>query len=166
MATLTELQRRIAKLQEEAERVRKSELASVIASIREAVAQYDLTPADIFGRKAVSSARKKGAGSANEKTPRPPKYRDPKSGKTWTGMGKPPNWIAGVRNRDKFLIDAQADDEASLMETPAARVKKRRKLAEEPGAKTTRKATKKGNGKSAASAAHAAEQSSSGGAAS
>lgn len=165
MATLAELQRRIAKLQEEAEEVRKSELASVIASIREAVAQYDLTPADIFGRKAGSSARGKGAASAVGKTSRPPKYRDPKTGKTWTGMGKPPNWIAGVRNRDKFLIDAQTTDEASQMETPAAQGKKRRKLAD-AGTKTTRKATKKGNGKSAASAADATEQSSSGGAAS
>jgi DNA-binding protein H-NS len=163
MATLAELQKRIARLQEEAEQVRKSELASVIASIREAVAQYDLTPADIFGRKAGPSARAKGAGTAGGKAPRPPKYRDPKTGKTWTGMGKPPNWIAGVRNRDKFLIDAQAADEASQSE-PATRGKKRRKLAD-AGTKTTRKATKKGNGKSAASSADATEQSSSGGAA-
>jgi DNA-binding protein H-NS len=28
---------------------------------------------------------------------------DPYSGKTWTGRGKPPAWIAG-RNREKFLI--------------------------------------------------------------
>lgn len=160
MATLAELQKRIARLQEEAEQVRKSELASVIASIREAVAQYDLTPADIFGRKAGSSARAKGAGTAGGKAPRPPKYRDPKTGKTWTGMGKPPNWISGVRNREKFLIDAQAADEASQSE-PATRGKKRRKLAD-AGAKTARK-SRKGNGKGAASAADVTTQSSNGG---
>lgn len=163
MATLAELQKRIARLQEEAEQVRKSELASVIASIREAVAQYDLTPADIFGRKAGLSARGKSAGPTKEKTPRPPKYRDPKSGKTWTGMGKPPNWIAGVRNRDKFLIEAQEATEASQSE-PATRGKKRRKLAD-ADAKTSRK-SRKGNGKGAASAADVTAQSDSGGAAS
>jgi len=34
-----------------------------------------------------------------------PKYGDPKTGKTWTGRGKPPAWIAGVKNRDPYLID-------------------------------------------------------------
>lgn len=163
MATLAELQKRIARLQEEAEQVRKSELASVIASIREAVAQYDLTPTDIFGRKAGSSARGKGAGPANEKMPRPPKYRDPKSGKTWTGMGKPPNWIAGVRNRDKFLIDAQAADEASQSES-ATRGKKRRRSAD-ADAKVVKKSRKR-SGKGAASAADSTAQSDNGGAAS
>jgi len=35
-----------------------------------------------------------------------PKYRDPASGKTWTGRGKPPNWIVGISDRSAFLIDA------------------------------------------------------------
>jgi DNA-binding protein H-NS len=33
-----------------------------------------------------------------------PKYRDPKTQKTWTGRGKPPAWIAGVADREPFLI--------------------------------------------------------------
>jgi DNA-binding protein H-NS len=32
-----------------------------------------------------------------------PKYRDPESGNTWSGRGKPPRWIAG-QDRDQFLI--------------------------------------------------------------
>ncbi|MCV9917067.1 H-NS histone family protein, partial [Burkholderia pseudomallei] len=28
----------------------------------------------------------------------------PKSGATWSGRGKPPNWIVG-KNRDRFLIE-------------------------------------------------------------
>jgi hypothetical protein len=28
-----------------------------------------------------------------------------KTGKTWTGFGKAPGWIATVRNRGEFLID-------------------------------------------------------------
>ncbi len=48
-----------------------------------------------------------------------PKYRDPKSGKTWTGNGKAPGWIAGAKNRDKFLIRAPAAA-AQLEPAPAA----------------------------------------------
>ncbi|MGD7248155.1 H-NS family nucleoid-associated regulatory protein, partial [Ralstonia pseudosolanacearum] len=31
-----------------------------------------------------------------------PKYRDPKTGATWTGRGRAPAWIG--KNRDKYLI--------------------------------------------------------------
>ena len=33
---------------------------------------------------------------------RPAKYQDPESGKTWTGRGKPPNWILG---KDRTLFE-------------------------------------------------------------
>jgi DNA-binding protein H-NS len=33
------------------------------------------------------------------------RYRDPVSGKTWSGFGKAPYWIAGARDRTAFLID-------------------------------------------------------------
>lgn len=32
------------------------------------------------------------------------KFRDEKTGATWTGRGKPPAWIQG-KNKDDFLID-------------------------------------------------------------
>ncbi|MDP1329472.1 H-NS family nucleoid-associated regulatory protein, partial [Klebsiella pneumoniae] len=34
----------------------------------------------------------------------PPKYRDPKTGATWSGRGRAPAWIG--KNRDRFLIEA------------------------------------------------------------
>lgn len=33
----------------------------------------------------------------------PPKYQDPRTGKTWSGRGRAPTWIEG-KNRDQFLI--------------------------------------------------------------
>jgi hypothetical protein len=33
------------------------------------------------------------------------KYRDPKTGATWTGHGRAPSWIASAKNRDRFLVD-------------------------------------------------------------
>ncbi|MGF6641794.1 H-NS family nucleoid-associated regulatory protein [Paraburkholderia sp. MM6662-R1] len=34
----------------------------------------------------------------------PPKYRDPETGATWSGLARPPSWIAGEKNRARFLI--------------------------------------------------------------
>jgi DNA-binding protein H-NS len=33
----------------------------------------------------------------------PPKFRDPATGNTWSGRGKPPHWIAG-KDRQSFAI--------------------------------------------------------------
>jgi DNA-binding protein H-NS len=33
-----------------------------------------------------------------------PKYQNPKTGETWTGMGRSPLWIRDAKNRDRFLI--------------------------------------------------------------
>ncbi|REG60806.1 H-NS histone family protein [Paraburkholderia sp. BL6669N2] len=32
-------------------------------------------------------------------------YRDPKSGATWSGRGPAPAWLAGAKDRTRFLID-------------------------------------------------------------
>lgn len=79
------------------EEARKKEIASALETIRELVQRYELTVADVFpsGRADGRSVRKGVAVSA--------KYRDPSSGATWTGRGKPPLWIKD-KQRDQFLI--------------------------------------------------------------
>jgi DNA-binding protein H-NS len=52
--------------------------------------------------KAVSGA---GAQRGQRMGPQPAKYRDPKSGATWSGKGPAPAWLAAVKDRRKFLID-------------------------------------------------------------
>lgn len=69
----------------------KSEKGSAIAQAQELVQQYGLTQNDIFGQQ----KRKGSVGEA--------KYRDPSTGVTWTGRGKPPNWILG-KDRVAFEI--------------------------------------------------------------
>lgn len=49
---------------------------------------------------AMKSASVKGAPKA--------RYKDPKSGATWSGHGRAPGWIANAKNRDRFLIDGDA----------------------------------------------------------
>jgi DNA-binding protein H-NS len=35
-------------------------------------------------------------------------YRDPDTGNTWCGFGRPPNWIRGV-NRERFRVPKAKD---------------------------------------------------------
>jgi DNA-binding protein H-NS len=59
--------------------------------------------------KSVASKASKVVGPTSTKGqpkgPQPAKYRDPKSGATWSGRGPAPAWLAAVRDRSRFLID-------------------------------------------------------------
>lgn len=75
---------------------RQSELADAIAQARSIVAEYSLSPQDVFP---VGRTRTGGGSTAKVA----PKYRNPLTGETWTGRGKPPKWIQN-EDRQKFLI--------------------------------------------------------------
>ena len=42
------------------------------------------------------------------------KYRDHKTGATWTGHGRAPAWIAAVKDRTQFLIEEASELKASV----------------------------------------------------
>lgn len=97
MSTYLALKAQADALAQQAEEARLAELDAIITSIREQVAEYGITPDQIFGRRrAISSSRR---------APIAPKYRDPKTGATWSGRGKAPHWIASAKNRARFLIE-------------------------------------------------------------
>lgn len=98
MATYKELRDQITVLTEQADTARISELGAVIESIRATIAEYGLTENDIFPRRRGRLHRIPTKQAA-------PRYRDPKTGTTWGGRGRPPKWIEG-RNREHFLIEA------------------------------------------------------------
>lgn len=103
--SLQALESEIARLQAEAEKLRNDEVEGVIDRIRVAIAHYGLTPDQLFGggkRKAAGGTALKA--SSDGLAVGVPKYRDPASGKTWTGRGKPPAWIAGAADRAVFEI--------------------------------------------------------------
>ena len=39
----------------------------------------------------------------------PAKYRNPKTGATWSGRGRAPAWLASAKSRAKFLIDGASE---------------------------------------------------------
>jgi DNA-binding protein H-NS len=118
MNSLQQLERSIAKLQAKADAERRRLSTKVIASIQHLMAQYHLTPTDIT--KAVPTRKKVGK-PASAAAPKlhsaagklPPKYRDPKTGATWSGHARPPAWIKNVQDRSKFLINRQTTAAAS-----------------------------------------------------
>lgn len=97
MSQYAELKAQIAKLQAQADEARRNEVANVIAEIKEKIAEFGLSAGDLGY---AEGARR---GRPPKKAPLPPKYRDPKTGATWSGRGKPPRWIVG-KNRDRLLI--------------------------------------------------------------
>lgn len=58
---------------------------------------------------------KKGKGYASPASTLPPKYRDPITGKTWSGRGNKPKWIDGhdLSEGNTFLIQNQPDPETT-----------------------------------------------------
>jgi DNA-binding protein H-NS len=97
MATLKELIAQREALEKEISATRQKEYRDAIARVKSIVAEFGLSQGDVFGP--GRPARK--AGKTGMKVP--PKYRDPASGKTWTGRGVAPNWIKD-KNRADFLI--------------------------------------------------------------
>lgn len=95
--TYKELLQQREALEQAIAQARQNEIASAVAKIRELVAEYGLTPQDVFpGRGAKSTVAKSTSKVAA-------KYRDPASGQTWTGRGKAPKWIEG-KDRTPFVI--------------------------------------------------------------
>ncbi|MEX3956094.1 H-NS family nucleoid-associated regulatory protein [Trinickia sp. EG282A] len=101
MSQYAELKAQIAKLQAQADEVRRAELADVIADIQQKIAEFGLSARDLGFAEAPRRGRPR-KGSA-QKAPLPAKYRDPKTGATWSGRGRVPGWMQG-KNRDRYLI--------------------------------------------------------------
>lgn len=80
-------------LERQIEELRSSERRNAVDQVHALVAQFELTQNDVFGKRRSALAGR----------PLEAKYRDPASGATWSGRGKPPRWIAD-QPRDGFLI--------------------------------------------------------------
>lgn len=95
MTNIAELIAQKEAIEQQIKALRKSERQDAIAKVREIIAEFDLSADEVFTKtiKGTKSTRGKVA----------PKYRDPISGKTWTGRGRSPRWLDG-KNLGDFLI--------------------------------------------------------------
>ena len=142
MSKLTALKKQIAALEAQAERIAKEEMSSAIAKVKGIMAEFNLTiehlTQTVTGKRTATKTKAKAKRTASAA-----KYADPKTGKTWTGVGRAPGWIAGAKNRDVFLVgmspaaapSAQAPAAAKKTTAKAAKAGKVAKKAAKPVAK-------------------------------
>ena len=104
-----DLKAQIKALQEQAEELRKNELATVIADIKLKISEYGISAEDLGLKRtnAKKTVSKKNQDSTTEKKPAEPKYANT-DGLTWTGRGVAPKWIsehiANGGKKEDFLI--------------------------------------------------------------
>ena len=98
MPSYKQLTAQLEKLHKEVAAAREKEVAQAIADIKEKIAEYEITAEELGFTSARASA------AARKKSPLPARFANPKTGETWSGRGRAPAWLAGVKNRDRFLI--------------------------------------------------------------
>lgn len=124
MPTLDQIQAQLEKLKAQQAQLIAKRNQLILNEIRTLMSAHGLTTADIDASAATpasthapapakrrgrpAGASKKAKSSTSGKLPA--KYRDPKTGATWSGRARPPLWIAKVRDRSKFLIDSPSED--------------------------------------------------------
>jgi DNA-binding protein H-NS len=133
MATLEQIEAKMKKLQSQAEALIAKQSSAVLANIKALMEKHGLTTADIDahvggaqkrGRKpGASAANGKAKATVNTKGGLPPKYRDPKTGATWSGHARPPVWIKDAKDRTRFLIAGDAVPAAAANSVTASKAK-------------------------------------------
>lgn len=100
--TLAQIQKQIDELTREAERMRKTEVAEVIERIKDAIKHYDLTAKDLglSGRAQVTTPRK-----SRRVVKSAAKFKDPATGRTWSGRGRRPQWFVDAIAAGKTAAD-------------------------------------------------------------
>ncbi len=132
MSKLNALRKQIAALEARAERLTKLEMTSSITKVKELMHSLGVT-IDHLGSNVSKVVKKVAASkSAPAKKARAKqtgvgvaKYIDPKSGKTWTGFGRAPAWIASAKSRDAFLVHKTAASDAVAPAKKATRAAKK-----------------------------------------
>jgi DNA-binding protein H-NS len=101
MASYKQLTAQLEKLHKEVAVAREKEVAQVVADIKLLIEEFDITAEELgFAGLGAKTTKTKG-----RKPALPARYRNPKTGETWSGRGRSPGWIVG-KNRERFLIES------------------------------------------------------------
>lgn len=118
MKTYSALKAQIDKLEKQAAAIRQKEVSKVVAALKKTIAEYDLSAADLGLSPGVRKMPQRKARRAGAATVGVPKYRNPQTGDTWTGRGRPPAWIAGVKDREAFRIGSNGSPKRAAKVPP------------------------------------------------
>jgi DNA-binding protein H-NS len=115
MPSLEQIQAKLKKLQAQADVLIARKAQDAVDQIRGLMLKHGLTTTDIEAKaKARRAARGLNGHGGNGKVKavtggKPAKYRDHKTGATWTGHGRAPGWIANVKDRTQYLIEGAGE---------------------------------------------------------
>lgn len=105
--TLADLIRQRDELDARINEIRAEQRSAAIMQATSLIAEFELTAVELgLVRTQHIKARKNGAPTFPAKpgkAPRPPRYRNPATGDTWSGFGRAPAWMEGPR--DEYLIE-------------------------------------------------------------
>ncbi|WJN72242.1 H-NS histone family protein [Burkholderia anthina] len=93
MSTYHQLLAKRAALDAEIDAAKGAVRENALNEVRQLVREFDISAREVYGTRAM---RKRGRADA--------KYRDPETGATWSGRGRPPAWIGG---KDRALFEIQ-----------------------------------------------------------
>ena len=102
MPTVAELIAQRAELDKMIADVQREERSSAIAQAKALMSQYNLTVADLGSKSTTSSSRSSGPRAGGKVAA---KYRDPETGREWTGRGLKPKWVVAALASGKSLAD-------------------------------------------------------------
>ncbi|CAG2266102.1 H-NS family nucleoid-associated regulatory protein [Burkholderia sola] len=92
--TIRELQKQLGQLNLLVEETKQREKQAILAEIGEHVKEYGITEIELLRAAGFIQAKRQKA---------PAMYYDPDSGKSWSGKGQRPKWLAD-KNLDDYLI--------------------------------------------------------------
>jgi DNA-binding protein H-NS len=128
--TVVEIRKQISALEAKAARLVEEESKASVAKVRALMNELGVTlehlssavsrkasvvKTAIVGKK-LATAKRTSKGAA--------KYQDPKTGATWSGVGRAPGWIAGAMNRDAFLVGKSGGNASGAVVKPLVAKKK------------------------------------------
>jgi DNA-binding protein H-NS len=99
MANLKDLLAQKADLEKRIETVQKQARSDAVAKVKEMMAEYGLSIADLNAREAPPKVSKTKGGKV------PVKYRDAATGDTWSGRGLQPKWLRAALASGRKLED-------------------------------------------------------------
>ena len=139
MPTYRQLKQQIAELEKKAAIAIKKEARTVIETIKQQIAEFGLSAADL----GLEIARRAAAKTRAKRTKRvlTPKYREPTTGKTWNGHGKRPGWIVAAQKKGKLdeLLIAKPALATAAPQAKAAEKSAAKKRTKKPAAAAAKK---------------------------
>ena len=111
-ASLKTIERQIEALQRKAEQLKKKDKGPALKEIISLMNEHEIDLSEVRGTLNGRSGRGRGRPPGRPSKLRgrkvKPMYRNPKTGETWSGRGRPARWIAAAekagRKRNEFLI--------------------------------------------------------------